>query len=205
MKSLPAVLVLGAGQGRRYHGVLHKLAEPLGTYSVLGHTVRNALASGLPVVVVTTPPFAAEASGLVASRDVVVLHPGDDGATGGMGDSIAAGVAARAEAAGWLILPADMPLVRPASLRKVAAALAHHAVAFAQYKGERGHPVGFSSELFSDLVRLTGDVGARRVVARYPAQPVELDDPGVVRDLDTTSDLHSMREAWASSTGLAAE
>jgi molybdenum cofactor cytidylyltransferase len=110
-----------------------------------------------------------------------------------MGHSISAGVAARPDAGGWLVLPADMPLVRPSTLQLVARKLAHAAVAFAQYRGRQGHPVGFSGELYSELVRLEGDEGARRLVARYPAMGVEVDDPGVLVDVDTVADLHELR------------
>ena len=194
MKTQPVVIVLGAGRGVRYKGARHKLAEPLGPHSVLSCTVRNAIASGLPVVVVTTPAFADEAARLVARRDVVVLGQSNGGvAPGGMGDSIAAGVAARTSAAGWLLLPADMPLVRPATLRQVASALALHPAAFAQHLGRRGHPVGFGGELFSDLVHLSGEDGARRILARYPAHGVEVADPGVLLDMDTEQDLAVLR------------
>jgi molybdenum cofactor cytidylyltransferase len=67
--------------------------------------------------------------------------------------------------------------------------LPQHAVVFAQYQGRRGHPVGFAAELFSELVQLTGDEGARRVAARYPSFGVEVDDPGVLIDVDTADDL----------------
>jgi len=204
MKSLPAVVVLGAGRGSRYLGPRHKLAEPLGSHSILSHTVRNAIATGLPVVVVTTPAFADEAAGLVAKRDVVVLGHGTGPAPGGMGDSIAAGVAARSGAAGWLMLPADMPMVQPLTLLAVANALSHHAVAYAQLRGQRGHPVGFGAELFSELMRLSGEEGARRLVARYPAHPVDVEDPGVLQDMDTEADLASLRACWQERPGLAA-
>lgn len=195
MKTPPVVLVLGAGKGARYKGARHKLAEPVGAHSVLSHTVRNAVASGLPVVVVTTPAFADEASALVARRDVVVLGQHSGGvAPGGMGDSIAAGVAARASASGWLILPADMPMVRPATLQRMAHALAQQPVVYAQHTGRRGHPVGFAAELFSDLVRLSGEEGARRILARYPAVGIEVDDPGVLIDMDTVDDLAGLRQ-----------
>jgi molybdenum cofactor cytidylyltransferase len=194
MQSSPVVVVLGAGQGLRYKGARHKLAETLGLHSVLSRTVRNAIASGLPVVVVTTPAFMDEAARLVARRDVVVLGQQHGGvAPGGMGDSIAAGVAARASARGWLLLPADMPLVKPETLLQVAAALDDHAVAYAQHRGRRGHPVAFGAELLSDLLRLTGEEGARRVVARYPATGIEVDDPGVLLDMDTEQDLAALR------------
>jgi molybdenum cofactor cytidylyltransferase len=111
-----------------------------------------------------------------------------------MGYSIAMGVAARADAAGWIILPGDMPLVRPATLIAVARALTQHAVVCAHYKGRRGHPVGFAAELYSELALLRGDEGARRIVARYPALSLELDDPGVLVDVDTESDLERLRE-----------
>lgn len=193
MKTPPTIIVLGAGRGSRYTGARHKLAEDLGGASVLSHTVRNALASGLPVLVVTTPPFANEAAGLVAKRDIVTLGEADGPAAGGMGDSIAAGVSARPGAGGWLVLPADMPLVQATTLAAVAAALGPTPVAYAQYQGRRGHPVAFGAELFSDLVRLSGDEGARRILARFPAQAVDVDDPGVLLDMDTEADLEALR------------
>jgi molybdenum cofactor cytidylyltransferase len=197
MKTPPTIIVLGAGRGSRYTGARHKLAEPLGGDSVLSCTVRNALASGLPVLVVTLPRFVNDVAGLVAKRDIVVLGESTGVAPGGMGDSIAAGVSARPSAGGWLVLPADMPLVRPATMLAVASALGPHPVAYAQYQGRRGHPVAFGSELFSELVRLSGDEGARRVLARFPGQAVEVDDPGVLLDMDTEADLASLRAHMA--------
>ena len=197
MKNQPVIVVLAAGRGSRFQGPQHKLVQDLGSASVLGQTIHHAIESRLPVVVVTTEALAAEASRWVARRDVVVLpevgSPG--GSSLGMGFSIAAGVAARPNASGWLILPGDMPLVTPGSLRLVGEALAHHAVVFAQHKGRRGHPVAFSAELFSDLVQLAGDEGARRLAARYPSFGLELDDPGVLVDVDTAADLAAVRAA----------
>ncbi|MBT9594713.1 MAG: nucleotidyltransferase family protein [Vitreoscilla sp.] len=193
MKAAPTIIVLGAGRGARYTGARHKLAESLGGASVLSHTVRHAIASGLPVLVVTTPHFVDEVTGLVARRDIVVLGEHTGVAPGGMGDSIAAGVAARPGAGGWLVLPADMPLVQPSTLVSVAGAIGTQPVAYAQYQGRRGHPVAFGAELFSELVRLSGEEGARRILARFPGQAVEVDDPGVLLDMDTEADLASLR------------
>jgi molybdenum cofactor cytidylyltransferase len=195
MTDRPAVVVLAAGKGSRFAGARHKLLQPLGTSTVLGATLANVIATGLPIVVVTTEALLAEAASLVARRDIVVLSDGE--AARGMGSSIAAGVSARGDAQGWLVLPADMPLVRPATILAVAAAVADHAVAYAQHQGRRGHPVGFSPELYSELVVLQGDEGARRLLARYPALPVEVDDPGVLVDIDTSADLAAARGSAA--------
>ena len=188
MKNEPAVVVLAAGAGSRYHGTRHKLSEQLGGDSVLVRTLRNAIASEMSVVLVISEALIAEAKGLVAAADMVVVDPRSQ-TSWGMGDSIAAGVSIHASATGWLMLPADMPLVRPGSLRAVAAALDQQPIAFAQYRGRRGHPVGFAAELFSELVMLKGDEGARRLLARYPTAAVELDDAGVLFDIDTIDDL----------------
>jgi len=151
-------------------------------------TLRNAIASEMSVVLVVSEALVPEASGLVAPEDMVVVDSRVP-AGWGMGDSIAAGVSMHASATGWLVLPADMPLVKPSSLRAVAQALDQQPIAFAQHRGRRGHPVGFGAELFSELVMLKGDEGARRLLARYPTAAVELDDPGVLFDIDTVDDL----------------
>lgn len=191
----PVVVVLAAGRGSRFRGHAHKLTQPLGATSVLDTTLRHALASQLPIVVVTTAGMVGIAQRIVATRDIVVLP--EVGTSGteplGMGYSIACGVSARPNAAGWLILPGDMPMVLPSTLQAVARELAHHPVAYAQHRGQRGHPVGFSAELYSELVALVGDEGARRLVARYPAHGVEVSDPGVLVDIDTEADLERLR------------
>jgi molybdenum cofactor cytidylyltransferase len=191
MPTSPTIVVLAAGPGRRFGGTEHKLQQPLGGSSVLGATLRHAVESRLPVLVVTTERLAPLAADVLAARDLLVLADADT--RRGIGHSIAAGVAERASAHGWLVLPGDMPLVKPATLRAVAAALAEHPVACAQYRGRRGYPVGFAAELYSELVMLSGDDGARRLIARYPAHGEEVDDPGVLVDVDTVADLEALR------------
>lgn len=196
MRFRPTIVVLAAGQGSRFTGPRHKLEQPLASGSVLGTTLRQALETQLPVVVVTTAGLVPVVADQMARRDIVVVS--DAEARRGMGHSIAAGVSERASAAGWLVLPGDMPLVRPATLLKVAAAVEQHPIAYAQHKGRRGHPVAFGAELYSELVALSGDEGARRLIARYPACACEVDDPGVLVDVDTVADLEAVRSAVGS-------
>jgi molybdenum cofactor cytidylyltransferase len=196
IKRRPAVVVLAAGRGTRFRGPGHKLEQNLGdgpgADTLLARTLRHAIATQLPVVVVTTPALAPAVHKVVAARDVVTLAEHD--AQGrpepiGMGHSIVAGVSATGDADGWLILPADMPLVQPATILAVAQGLERYPVCYAQYRGIQGHPVGFGTELYSELMALQGDEGARRIVARYAAQPISVDDPGVHIDVDTVEDL----------------
>lgn len=185
----PTLIILGAGRGSRFHGGGHKLAHRLWGQTVFGRTLACAVASGLPLKVVTTEPLVPLVLPHVARRDVVVLPDAGTQARLGMGYSIAAGVRASIDAAGWLVLPADMPFVEVATIQRLAQALHHQSVVYAQYEGRRGHPVGFAAELVSELVGLTGDEGARRLVAQYPAHPVDVDDAGVLQDFDTEEDF----------------
>jgi len=168
---LPTVLVLASGRGERFTasgGRTHKLQALLAGKPVLQHTLDAVIASGLP--------WHLEDAG----------HPG-------MGDSIAAAVRATPDAAGWLVLPADLPLVRSDTLRAVADALGPHAVVIPLYQGERGHPVGFSAVCRDQLLALEGNQGAAPVVLAQAAMNsvavLELDDIGVVMDIDTLDDL----------------
>jgi len=161
-------------------------------------TLRNAIASRLPVLVVTSAELAPLAYQQVAARDVVILPPLR---SRGMGDSIAAGVSARPDASGWLVLPGDMPLVQPSTLLAVAGALEEHAVVYAQHRGRRGHPVAFAAELYSELIQLSGDDGARRMMLRYPAHGQDVDDRGVLLDVDTATDLEALRKVALQAAG----
>jgi CTP:molybdopterin cytidylyltransferase MocA len=95
----PTVIVLASGRGERFiaaGGSGSKLRALLAGKPVLERTLDAVRASGLP--------WHLEDAG----------HPG-------MGDSIAAAVRATPDAIGWLILPGDLPLVRPETLQAVAA------------------------------------------------------------------------------------
>jgi len=203
MPAQPAVVVLAAGRSSRFGAGHHKLAQAFGDSTVLARTLACAIATRLRTVVVTTAAFVDVARSSVAARDVVVLPEVGDETSQllGMGASIAAGVAASFDADGWLVLPGDMPLVQPATLLAVARELDRHAVAFAQHRGRRGHPVGFAAELYPELTALSGDEGARRIIARYPAFAVELDDAGILVDIDTEDDLAALRRAGLASPG----
>ncbi len=170
---LPVVLVLAAGRGERFvaaGGATSKLAAPLttrdGTRTVLEHVVAAARASGLPWHVVRAEDTAHHAQQ-------------------GMGTSIATGVEATPDAAGWLVLPGDLPLVQPESIRAVAEALRQHAVVVPMVAGQQGHPVGFGPACREALLALRGDQGAREVVRQHAVHRLALEDAGCTLDVDT--------------------
>lgn len=173
----PVILILAAGRGERFRaagGLTDKLQAPLttheGTRTVLAHVVAAAQASGLPWHVVTP--------------EATAVHSQQ-----GMGTSIATGVAATADAPGWLVLPGDLPLVQAASLQAVAQALQTHASVVPTVEGQRGHPVGFGSVCRAALLALRGEEGARSVLVQHPPHPLALNDIGCLLDVDTPARL----------------
>jgi molybdenum cofactor cytidylyltransferase len=112
----------------------------------------------------------------------------------GLGASLAAGVAAAADAEGWIVALGDMPFILPATIAAVHRRIAEGALISApvdRATGARGHPVGFSRALRGELTALDGDEGARSVIATHRADVVlvEVDDAGIVKDIDRPSDL----------------
>jgi len=181
---LPTVIVLASGRGERFRasgGTQHKLSALLGGRPVLERTLDAVRDSGLP--------WHLEDAG----------HPG-------MGDSIAAAVRSTADAVGWLVLPADLPLVRPETLRRVASALAAGAAAVQpQYESSRGHPVAFAEDARTALLALSGERGAAPVLqalrARGEVLDLVVDDVGTVTDIDTLADL-AAAEVLLSARGI---
>jgi molybdenum cofactor cytidylyltransferase len=163
----PTVIVLASGRGERFRaagGGTHKLQSLLDGKPVLQHTLDAVRASGLPWHLEEAP------------------HPG-------MGDSIAAAVRATAHAEGWMILPADLPLVLPATLRLIAEAPDVQTVVRPVCLGRQGHPVRFARACGQALMALGGEQGAATVVRRHRLWTVEVDDPGCITDVDTPEDL----------------
>jgi molybdenum cofactor cytidylyltransferase len=60
-------------------------------------------------------------------------------------------------------------------------------------QGTRGNPVLFDRSVFPQIEEIHGDVGAKEVVRRNAADvlEVEVNDVGVLVDLDTPSDVAS--------------
>jgi len=115
-------------------------------------------------------------------------------APGVLSDYIACGVQAAADADGWIVALADMPWISPGTIAAVADALRVGAeIAAPRWRGERGHPVGFARAYGPLLAALTGDEGARAIVAarQWTLTPVDVDDAGAVRDVDHPADLAS--------------
>jgi molybdenum cofactor cytidylyltransferase len=182
-------LLLCGGRSSRFGS--DKLLASFDDSPLVAHSARHvieALGNALAVI----PPGAASLHRALESVGCDVLESPDTAR--GLGASLAAGVAACADAEGWIVALGDMPFIRPSTIAALRESLAAGALLAAPRliaTGQRGHPVGFSRALYAQLVEVDGDEGARSLIAAHRDKLVllEVDDPGIVKDVDTPSDL----------------
>jgi molybdenum cofactor cytidylyltransferase len=187
MRGAPIVgILLAAGSATRFGG--DKLLATLPDGAPIGVAALNHLGAAVDAVVaVVRPGDAALAAALAAAGARVTACPC---AADGMGASLAWGVRAAPLAASWLIALADMPWIQSATIARVVDALRGGArIAAPSWRDARGHPVGLTSGFYAELSALSGDEGAKTILARHSVSLIATEDAGILRDVDTPADL----------------
>jgi molybdenum cofactor cytidylyltransferase len=188
-----AAVVLAAGLSRRMGQA--KLLMPVGGRAIVRYVVESVLAGGVDLVwVVTGPdvePIEAALAGLEAQ---IAVNPAPEE---GQASSLRAGIAALpASVDAVLIALGDQPSLAPSIIPALLAArrTSPKLIVAPRYRDGQGNPVLFKREIFPELLRLTGDQGARPIIQKEPARVewVELDLP-MPPDVDTLDDYEKIR------------
>jgi molybdenum cofactor cytidylyltransferase len=86
----------------------------------------------------------------------------------------------------------DHPLVSSATIKALIDSFRASPlpILIASHQGRRGHPVLFSSQVYGEILAAPLDQGAKVVVRKNPSRvrEVQLDDPGILADIDTPED-----------------
>lgn len=189
-------VILAAGAGRRFGG--RKLLAPFQGRPLVAGALDAAFAAPVRRVLLVTDGDAelvgiardhARSLGRDADFDVVVAAD----AAEGMGASLRTGVDALPPGSdGVFVFLGDMPRIPPELPRNMVTSLVPGVEAVApSFAGRRGHPVLFGKACFPALRALSGDVGAREVLAALDGRLALIDspDPGVLFDVDRPEDL----------------
>ncbi len=192
MDSIVGIL-LAAGASLRFGA--DKLTHSLPNGDLVAVRACRNLLVGTDSVLAVVRPGSEELAALLQAEGAEVRICAD--AERGMGTSLVFGIRACPDPAGWLIALADMPWIKPATIRMVAGALrSGAAIAAPCWQGRRGHPVGFSRIFGPELAALSGDEGAKKVIQTHPEQLrlIDCDDAGVLQDIDKPEDLKLLKK-----------
>jgi len=188
-----AAIILAAGSSKRFGS--SKLLEVVDGRPMLERVLK---ASDLPQLFTRVLVVGHEKEGLLKALDPrmlmgvqIVFNP--DHATG-MASSLKTGLRAARdmEMDAVLVLLGDMPRVDVTLIARVINAYRDSCAHAARpvHNGTGGHPVILGKDLFPDIERLEGDVGARQVLEAAKEWTLELDvDPDTQADVDRREDL----------------
>jgi len=187
-------IVLGAGSSRRFGDDKRKARLPNGRL-VIEQTTENAMAAFDEVLLVLRADdhaFKAQLAVSLASEHLRIFLAPDSAL--GMGHSLANAVVEISHWEGAFICLGDMPFISMKSLvmlREKFAQSGTNRIIVPQFEGTDGHPVGFGSDYFADIGKLSGDRGARSLLTKHDTSVtrVPMADPGLLRDIDTPADL----------------
>jgi molybdenum cofactor cytidylyltransferase len=184
-------ILLAAGSSTRFGG--DKLMHPLLDGTPMAVAAATNLRPACDRMVAVLRPAQDELASLLKEVGYEIVFCRE--AHGGMGYSLAAGVRATHHASAWIVALGDMPFIRSTTHQAVADRLRSGASLVAsEYRGRRGHPVGFSSEWFDQLIAMTGDQGGKTILEQNRETLIlcTVDDLGVTQDFDYKEDLKNV-------------
>jgi len=190
-----AGLILAAGESRRMGSPKALLQYRTETFL---DTLTALLAPRCASVIVVLGAHAADIRAAVTRPATFVVNP--DYALG-MTTSLQCGLrAVPQDADAVLFTLVDHPAASPATLDALLAPMDNQSlVRVPRYRAKRGHPIWFSRALISEFLALPSDGPARDVVARHVDRTayLDLDDPGIVADIDSPEDYRTLLGARA--------
>lgn len=190
-----AGLLLAAGSSRRM-GARNKLLEQVdGAPMVVRSALTLAATLDGPIVVVTGHE-AERVTAALADQGLSLKWAHNAEHERGLAGSLVMGLGALPEGCeAVLVALGDMPRVKPSTIEALCAAFLDGALICAPtYNGKRGNPVLWARRFFAEMRALTGDVGAKELLARHADEVtlVPVDDPGVLFDVDTEEALRAL-------------
>jgi len=163
----------------------------LGTRTLLEHTLSKFEGICKRVIVVSGfqpdrihETVAAMQTNNTYDMDIVcVYNPSFDQ---GMFSSVQRGCQ-EVKASPFFITPGDYPFVEKETIRKLAAE--EGKVVIPSYRMKGGHPIKLARELKTRIVEANPDHTLREILQAYDKKFLNVEDPGVLMDLDTSEDL----------------
>ena len=183
------VLIMAAGESRRF-GSCKLLADIDGT-PMLQRSIELAQSTNASYIRIVTGRWhpeikQAQTSGLIDDIDLIYNPDWQQG----LGSSIATGVSQIASLCDEvLVLLADQVSVSGEDIERLRIRDDKNQIACARYSQTLGPPAIFPAQFFPELEKLSGDKGAKAMLAELTAMECQIDIPNAAFDIDFQSDL----------------
>jgi len=191
-----AAILLAAGKSSRMGS--NKMLEAIDGQPMVARTAQRLLSSHARPVVAVLGNEADAVDDALSKLPVERVRNPDYAA--GLATSLKRGLASLPdEVDGAVICLGDMPLITGRDLDRLIAAfnpLEGRAIVVPTRRGQRGNPVVWSRQFFSEMMALSGDSGARRLIDEHAdlVAEVEMDSDSVLTDIDTPEALAELRQ-----------
>jgi molybdenum cofactor cytidylyltransferase len=183
-------LVLAAGLGTRFsQSGANKLLTAIDGEPMVGRTIRSALDGGCARAVVVVAPGRPMGVEILDDPRVITVENPDP--SRGMFSSIQAGIAV-APGDPCLVIPGDMPFIASDTIERVRAEAERTGrIVSPRWNGKRGHPVALPARLYTTVLAADAAATLSAVLAAFEADRtvLDVDDSGILRDVDAPSDL----------------
>lgn len=189
-------IILAAGSSRRFGDDKRRSVLPSGQL-ILEESIHKAASVIDEVVVVLRfgdTQFGKELNDKINNPSVQYFCAPDSAK--GMGSSLSNAIKPDRNWNACLVFLGDMPFVQAETVESLLAEYEFRKqdcspIVLPTRNKKRGHPVLFDKNYFDEMAQLSGDQGARSVIEahRKSVFEVEVEDPGVIQDIDTPEDL----------------
>ncbi|HWO95808.1 MAG TPA: nucleotidyltransferase family protein [Bacillus sp. (in: firmicutes)] len=191
-------IVLAAGYSSRANAF--KMTLPLGPMTVLEQTISKfeGLCSRVIVVAGFQAEIIQEEMANISSKSAYsfqIKFVYNENFNQGMFHSIRKGCS-EVNAPTFFITPGDCPLVKKETVQLIAKHKGNVVIPSFNYKG--GHPIKLSSEVKRKILETDPESNLRVVLGGYEKKYINVDDPGVLMDVDTPEDYQKAIDYYKS-------
>jgi len=181
-----SAILLAAGQSKRMRGE-NKLTKKINKIPLIKHSVKNILSSSVDELIIVLG-FQEEIIKKLLGEHNKIKFVFNKDFKNGIASSIKVGIknlSSKSDA--FFICLGDMPMVDKNIYDKLIKSIDNNEIVVPKYKGEQGNPILFSSTVKYEILKIQGDLGAKKILImkKYKILNVDINDKSIMLDFNT--------------------
>ena len=188
-------ILLAAGQSKRMLGE-NKLIKDVKGIPLIKYALNNILKSNVNEIIIILG-YQNETIEKLIDKTSRVKFVFNSNYNEGISSSIKKGIKNLSEKnEAFFISLGDMPSINYNTYNQLIKYSKDKKVIVPLFKGQKGNPVLFPKSFEKKLLSIEGDSGAKKMleINKKEVLNLEIDDPGIIKDLDVPSDFNSLNK-----------